>query len=172
MSATRNGGTVAGVHRTSWGWVGGVMTPRGLTCLMLPRGSRVEVDAELADRYGPIPTDSSRLARVFTALERYFAGERDLFDFPLDLSGTAFQLEVWAALRRIPYGETLSYGDVARAIGRPRSCRAVGNAVGSNPVGIVVPCHRVIAAGGAIGGFGGNLALKRRLLAVEGVTIP
>lgn len=100
-------------------------------------------------------------------LTEYFQGKRKVFDLPLDLNGTPFQRRVWNQLRRIPYGVTRSYGEVARAIGKPGAARAVGQASGANPVPILVPCHRVIAAGGALGGYGGGLRLKRFLLALE-----
>jgi O-6-methylguanine DNA methyltransferase len=97
----------------------------------------------------------------------YLQGKRTGFDLPLDLRGTDFQLEVWSALLEIPYGETRSYADVARAVGRPRALRAVGAANGANPISLVVPCHRVIATGGRLGGYGGGLPLKAKLLAME-----
>jgi methylated-DNA-[protein]-cysteine S-methyltransferase len=102
-------------------------------------------------------------------LEEYFAGERTEFDVPMELDGTLFQKEVWAELSRIPYGETISYGELARRVGRPKGPRAVGQANGRNPIPIIVPCHRVLAGNG-IGGYGGGLPMKRTLLAVEGVT--
>jgi O-6-methylguanine DNA methyltransferase len=98
----------------------------------------------------------------------YLAGKRRAFELPLDLRGTPFQQRVWRELLRIPYGETRTYADVARAIGSPAATRAVGLANGANPVALVVPCHRVVAAGGKLGGYGGGLPLKRRLLAMEG----
>ena len=100
-------------------------------------------------------------------LKEYFAGRRRSFDLPLAPAGTPFQRAVWAALRDIPYGETQSYGAVARRIGRPRAVRAVGAANGANPLSIVVPCHRVIGADGSLTGYGGGLERKRRLLALE-----
>jgi methylated-DNA-[protein]-cysteine S-methyltransferase len=104
-----------------------------------------------------------------TQLEEYFAGERTEFDVPMELDGTAFQKEVWRELSRIPYGKTISYGELARRAGRPTGPRAVGQANGKNPIPIIVPCHRVLASNG-IGGYGGGLPMKRTLLAVEGVT--
>ena len=101
-------------------------------------------------------------------LEEYFAGKRREFNFPLDLRGTDFQLACWRALLAIPYGETRSYADIARAIGRPQAFRAVGMANNRNPVAIVVPCHRVIASNGTLCGYGGGLDIKRRLLEFEG----
>ncbi len=100
-------------------------------------------------------------------LHEYFAGHRRQFDFPLDLRGTDFQLACWHALIAIPYGETRSYGDIARAVGRPRGFRAVGMANNRNPAAIVVPCHRVIASDGTLCGFGGGLEMKRHLLDLE-----
>ena len=101
-------------------------------------------------------------------LEEYFAGLRREFTFPLDLRGTDFQLACWRALLAIPYGETRSYGDIARAVGRPQGFRAVGMANNRNPLAIVVPCHRVIASDGTLCGYGGGLDIKRKLLELEG----
>lgn len=101
-------------------------------------------------------------------LDEYFSGQRREFTFPLDLRGTAFQLACWRALLAIPYGETRSYGDIARAVGKPSAFRAVGMANNRNPVAIVVPCHRVIASDGTLCGYGGGLDVKRKLLELEG----
>jgi methylated-DNA-[protein]-cysteine S-methyltransferase len=100
-------------------------------------------------------------------LEGYFCGALDRFDLPLDAVGSPFQLEVWRALLEIPYGETRSYGQIAKAIGQPRSARAVGLANNQNPIAIVVPCHRVIGANGALTGYGGGLGRKKWLLQLE-----
>jgi O-6-methylguanine DNA methyltransferase len=97
----------------------------------------------------------------------YLEGKRSDFDLRLDLRGTPFQRSVWNALLEIPYGATRSYADVARAVGNPNAVRAVGTANGTNPIPLVVPCHRVIATGGKLGGYSGGLDLKRRLLAME-----
>ena len=104
-------------------------------------------------------------------LSEYFSGSRRQFDLPLDLRGTAFQLAVWEKLLGVPYGETISYGELALEIGKPTAARAVGAAVGANPIPIIVPCHRVIGKTGELVGFGGGLDLKRRLLALEGVIL-
>jgi methylated-DNA-[protein]-cysteine S-methyltransferase len=101
-------------------------------------------------------------------LQQYFAGERRRFEFPLDLRGTAFQLQCWKALLEIPYGETRTYADIARAVARPQGFRAVGMANNRNPIAIVVPCHRVIASDGTLCGYGGGLEIKRKLLELEG----
>jgi methylated-DNA-[protein]-cysteine S-methyltransferase len=97
----------------------------------------------------------------------YLEGKRSVFDLELDPRGTDFQLRVWNALREIPYGETRSYAQIAKQLGQPRAVRAVGTANGANPLSLVVPCHRVIASGGKLGGYGGGLELKARLLAME-----
>lgn len=104
------------------------------------------------------------LATCRDQLVEYFAGERTTFDLPLAPRGTPFQLEVWAALRTIPYGATASYADIARAVGRPTAYRAVGAANGANPLSIVVPCHRVIGAGGQLTGYGWGVERKAWLL--------
>ena len=109
------------------------------------------------------------LKETVTQLEEYFTGERTEFDVPMELDGTPFQQDVWRQLSRIPYGQTISYGELARRVGRPKGPRAVGQANGKNPIPIIVPCHRVLASHG-IGGYGGGLPMKRTLLAVEGVT--
>jgi methylated-DNA-[protein]-cysteine S-methyltransferase len=100
-------------------------------------------------------------------LREYFAGRRTEFDFPMEPQGTPFQLAVWKRLTEIPYGETISYGELARRVGNPKAARAVGAANRANPLPIVVPCHRVIGADGTLTGFGGGLPVKEALLALE-----
>jgi methylated-DNA-[protein]-cysteine S-methyltransferase len=100
-------------------------------------------------------------------LDAYFAGRRREFDIPLDPEGTAFQREVWSALRRVRYADTLTYGELAQRIGKPKAVRAVGAANGRNPISIIVPCHRIIGADGSLTGYAGGLARKRALLALE-----
>jgi len=102
-------------------------------------------------------------------LEEYFAGKRRDFDLQLDLRGTEFRKNCWEQLLSIPYGETRSYGEIARAVGNPQGSRAVGQANHYNPVAIIVPCHRVLHVGGGLGGYTGGLEIKRRLLTIEGV---
>lgn len=106
----------------------------------------------------------SRCAHVAAELEEYFAGTRREFSLQLALAGTEFQREVWSELQRIPFGETIHYGELARRVGRPKAIRAVGQANGRNPIPIVVPCHRVIGANGTLTGFGGGIETKRQLL--------
>jgi O-6-methylguanine DNA methyltransferase len=110
---------------------------------------------------------SERNRAAIDQILEYLNGERTEFDLPLDLRGTEFQRQVWEALREIPFGECRSYRDIAVAVGRPRAVRAVGAANGSNPVSLIVPCHRVINSDGKLGGYGGGLPLKARLLAME-----
>jgi methylated-DNA-[protein]-cysteine S-methyltransferase len=106
-------------------------------------------------------------AAVRDQLGEYFTGRRTSFDVPLTLAGTAFQRRVWSALLEIPYGESISYGELARRVGIPSAARAVGTANGLNPVAVIVPCHRVIGADGSLTGFGGGLERKRFLLDLE-----
>ncbi len=113
--------------------------------------------------------DSADAMRSYVQeLKEYFVGQRREFTFPLDLRGTDFQVACWRALLQIPYGETRTYANIARAVGRPQGFRAVGMANNRNPLAIVVPCHRVIASDGTLCGYGGGLDLKRKLLELEG----
>lgn len=111
------------------------------------------------------------LQRAAGQLQEYFDGKRRVFDLPLSFKGTPFQLDDWAALQTIPYGETRSYEEIARQIGRPKACRAVGMANHNNPVAIIVPCHRVIGKNGKLVGYGGGLDIKTRLLELEKRTL-
>ena len=132
-----------------------------------PRDLRSE--KERAGEKGVRFEESPRVMRPYVQeLKEYFAGKRRAFSFPLDLRGTEFQLACWRALLAIPYGETRTYADIARAVGKPHAFRAVGMANNRNPVAIVVPCHRVIASDGTLCGYGGGLEIKRKLLELEG----
>jgi methylated-DNA-[protein]-cysteine S-methyltransferase len=144
-------------------------TERGLAYVRLPRAGgrgfagwlrRQAPGAELRAGYAP---NKSAIQQILDYLE----GKRADFELALDLRGTDFQRRVWQALLEIPHGQTRTYADVARAIREPAAVRAVGTANGANPCAIVVPCHRVVATGGKLGGYGGGLPLKRRLLALE-----
>jgi methylated-DNA-[protein]-cysteine S-methyltransferase len=112
------------------------------------------------------------LKEVVRQLRAYFAGDLQAFDLPLAPQGTAFQQKVWRKLRGIPYGETISYGELARRIGNPNASRAVGLANGSNPISIIIPCHRVIGSNGKLTGYGGGLPIKEKLLALERRQLP
>lgn len=105
--------------------------------------------------------------RTIEQLEEYFEGQRTQFDLPIKMDGTDFQKKCWEALMKIGYGETVTYAEEARMIGSPKALRAVGMANHRNPIAIVVPCHRVVASGGKIGGYGGGVEVKRRLLEIE-----
>lgn len=124
-------------------------------------------DGECLEPQSGWVADEQSLTRAVAQLLEYFAGERRDFDLDLKPNGTRFQLDVLEALTRIPYGETRSYADVAGQVGRPKAVRAVGAANGRNPLPIVIPCHRVIGANGALTGFGGGLEAKRTLLELE-----
>lgn len=144
-------------------------TQSGLAYLELPhasgRGMRSWLDLHAPD--AKLVDDEVPCRAAIEQVLEYLARERTAFDLPLDLRGTPFQRDVWSALLEIPYGEARSYADIARAVGRPKATRAVGMANNANPVALVVPCHRVIAADGSLGGYGGGADLKRRLLAME-----
>ncbi|MBT8146882.1 MAG: methylated-DNA--[protein]-cysteine S-methyltransferase [Gammaproteobacteria bacterium] len=125
-------------------------------------------DGKAARRHQPgWVLDSEPFTECKRQLQRYFAGNLRDFDIPLAPRGTEFQLLVWDALRTIPYGETVSYGELARQIGRPAASRAVGAANGKNPIPVIIPCHRVIGSTGSLVGFGGGLPTKQQLLALE-----
>lgn len=117
------------------------------------------------------PVSSAILRQTIEQLEQFFAGKLDVFDLPLAPKGTAFQQQVWHGLQKIPFGQTWSYKDLAEAIGKPTAMRAVGNANGKNPWPIIVPCHRVVAHDGGLGGYTSGLENKKRLLDFEGVTL-
>jgi len=120
-------------------------------------------------RLGPVAgPEPGTLARLRDQLDAYAAGERTAFEVPFRLHGSPFEQRVWAALQRIPFGETRSYGQLAAALGDPNLSRTVGRANGANPVSILVPCHRVIGANGSLTGYAGGLGMKERLLRLEG----
>ena len=131
-------------------------------------GALVALDFdERTSAFRGLPPDERRARKVIESLQRYFAGELFEFQLPLAPDGTPFQQRVWQELRRIPYGETISYQELARRVGDPKSVRAVGRANGANPIAVVVPCHRVIGADGSLTGYAGGLEKKRALLALE-----
>lgn len=138
---------------------------RGLVAILWEndRPGRVRLPDTAEDRNHPVLVETTR------QLDDYFEGRRKAFDLPLDFRGTAFQRSVWRELLAIPYGETRSYGQLAKRLGNPTASRAVGGANGRNPISIVAPCHRVVGTNGSLTGFAGGLAAKARLLALEGV---
>jgi methylated-DNA-[protein]-cysteine S-methyltransferase len=129
------------------------------------------VSFESSKRSSPPPADwkqnRAAFAEVIRQLQAYFRGELKEFDVPLAMEGTEFQLRVWNELRAIPYAETISYAQLAVRVGNPKAVRAVGLANGSNPIPIIVPCHRVIGSNGSLTGFGGGLGMKKKLLELE-----
>ena len=134
---------------------------------------RFHLNAKGAERVDRAAVHDERaIQHVRRQVEEYSAGERTEFDLELAAGGTEFQRAVWTALLAIPYGETRSYGEIARAIGQPQAARGVGAANGANPIGLIVPCHRVIGADGSLTGYGGGLPLKRALLAHEAAHRP
>jgi methylated-DNA-[protein]-cysteine S-methyltransferase len=138
--------------------VGDIAALHCLYMLQAPRPARI------SDSWRREP---GAFAETERQLDEYFAGQRTAFDLPLSMHGTPFQRSVWSALREIGYGQTASYGEIARRVGRPGAARAVGIANGRNPISIVVPCHRVIGADGSLTGYGGGLERKRYLLELE-----
>lgn len=159
------------VFRTPWGWMGVSETTKGIDAVVLPKASRQAVLSELhATSAARLDAQvSSRLREARTQLTDYLAGTRRSFDLSLDLSrGTSFQRKVWRTLRRVSYGQLQSYQWVAVRVGGRQYARAVGNAVGANPMPIVIPCHRIVAQDTSLGGFSGGLPTKRKLLTLEG----
>ena len=141
-----------------------VASERGLSAILWENDDPARV------RLGPLVEDAEHpiLVEAERQIGEYFAGARKAFTVPLDFHGTEFQKSVWAALLAIPYGETRSYAEIARAVGRPTAFRAVGAANGKNPISIIAPCHRVIGTNGALTGFAGGLEAKQLLLGLEG----
>lgn len=147
-------------------------TGKGI-CMISMAESDAALERRMHDRFPDIEIkrDTRGLAATVSVVKEMIAGKRAPSAFRYDLDGTDFQKKVWAELLRIPSGKTRSYAEIATRIGHPNAYRAVANACGANPVAIAVPCHRVIASGGKIGGYGGGLHRKRKLLANEGVTV-
>ncbi|BFU94631.1 MAG: Methylated-DNA-[protein]-cysteine S-methyltransferase [Nitrospira sp.] len=161
----------ATVFQSSWGWVGIAESAKGICAVSLPKTSRQEAERSLRKATGPVmigrATHGLRQARE--QLKLYLSGRRHSFCLPLDVQrGTIFQQRVWRVLQRLPYASLRSYRWVASRVGGARYARAVGNAVGANPIPIIIPCHRIVAHDVSLGGFSGGLPMKRRLLHLEG----
>ncbi|MEE9286426.1 MAG: methylated-DNA--[protein]-cysteine S-methyltransferase [Dehalococcoidia bacterium] len=162
------------VARLSQGWIAAAATERGLRRLTLPRPKeRQAVEALGLSGVESASPDDAAFASLVARMESYYAGGAEGFDdIELDLrDATPFQRQVLESVRSIPRGQVRSYGQVAAAIGRPNAARAVGAAMAANPVCVVIPCHRVIGSDGSLTGFGGGVELKRRMLALEGVSL-
>lgn len=156
------------VFCTGMGWVGLVSAEAGLKRVTLPQASPEAARQQLADLLQTAVRDDEAFSDLTLRLRRYFEGEPEDFPDALEMdSASHFYRAVWHETRSIPYGETRSYAWVAQQIGRPRASRAVGQALGRNPLPIVVPCHRVVGSDGGLCGFGGGLDMKRRLLELE-----
>lgn len=140
-----------------------VASGKGLVAILWPDDSprRVRLEESVADKHHPVLIETER------QLQEYFAGKRKDFTVPLDLRGTRFQKDVWEALLAIPFGTTRSYGQLAKQLGNPQAARAVGAAIGRNPISLIVPCHRAIGSSGKLTGFAGGLKVKARLLDLE-----
>lgn len=164
-------GRQAILFKTPWGWMGVSETDRGLDAVALPQTSKRRA-AEILHLGVKSPyclNESPRLAAARRQLMEYLSGTRRTFDVPFDLgAGTAFQRRVWRTLLRVPYGKLRSYQWLALRVGGPQYARAVGGAVGANPLPIVIPCHRIVARDATLGGFSGGLPTKRKLLGLEG----
>jgi len=161
------------IFRTRWGWTGLAVSANGVRAIVLAKPSRHAVERALRSGVSSNghPADATRamLRDAQRQVRRYLAGRSRALDFPVDLSGgTSFQRKVWQAALRIPFGRVRSYRWIASKIGGTRYARAVGNALGANPVPLIVPCHRVVAHDASLGGFSCGLAVKRKLLDLEG----
>jgi len=157
------------VCNVGWGWVGIAWSERGLVKVTLPQPTEAEALEQLPQPSPGCQPSGLDVVALVDKLRRYFAGEAVVFDEPLDPAvGTAFQRRVWALTRAIPRGKTRSYGELGLEVGSPGAARAVGQAMARNPWPIVVPCHRVVGSDGSLTGFGGGLAMKKRMLLMEG----
>ena len=159
------------LFKSRWGWMGISESGKGINRIVLPQRSKRRALAALREPASGVPVmeRSSQLEQAQAQMLDYLAGTRQTFDVPVDLSqGTAFQRRVWRTLLRVPYGKLRSYQWVAARVGGRQYARAVGNAVGTNPLPIVVPCHRIVAHDATLGGFSGGLPTKRKLLTLEG----
>jgi len=140
----------------------------GITDLSLS-SDRGEFLESVRDKYGYLPLrDDAFFKEAFAQIDRYFSGVPMEFTLPVDLKGTVFEMKVWRAIRGIPRGRTLSYGELALRAGSPAASRAAGSACGKNPVPLVIPCHRVVGSNGSLGGYTGGLEIKKMLLKIEG----
>lgn len=144
-----------------------MQSPVGELSLVADENALTMVSFGHKDILGALNVETPLLKQAKTELAEYFSGFRTHFDIPLNPQGTAFQQKVWVALRHIPYGETRSYGEIASAVNNIKACRAVGMANNRNPIAIIIPCHRVIGADGALTGYAAGLKIKQQLLALE-----
>ena len=165
----RNNQLFGACFETGFGKMMGVVNETGELCLLYFIGSEEQAMIEAAKTFpgASIVWNSERCSIVIRQLREYFAGERKEFDFPISFGGTEFQNKVWRELSKIPYGRTISYGELAAKIGRPKASRAVGAANGANRIAVALPCHRVIGANGKLTGYAYGVDTKEKLLALE-----
>ena len=167
------------VFSTPWGWMGLAITSRGVRMIVLPKTSRQAVENSFASQKhsSTIPADfpttdqlsSSLMTGAQAQISSYIAGRQRTLNIPIDVTGgSSFQRQVWRAIAAIPYGRVRSYKSVATRVGGSQFARAVGHALGANPVPLIIPCHRIVAHNGLLGGYSDGLSMKRRLLALEG----
>ncbi len=160
-------------------WTAARLAP-GLSLFVMAEGGALRRAAFAESVLAPPPgfepggrhDDSPVLQQARRELEEYAAGTRERFEVPFELEGTHFQCEVWRALFEIPFGQVRTYGEVARALGRPGAARAVGAAAGRNPLPVIIPCHRLVGSGGSLTGFSAGVGVKRKLLELEGAALP
>jgi methylated-DNA-[protein]-cysteine S-methyltransferase len=159
------------IFQSPWGWMGISETPKGIDAIALPKGSQRAIKSALRSVTGEQFEEgiSTRLEEARRQLLDYLDGARGTFTVPLDLSrGTPFQRRVWRVLQKVPYGKLRSYQWIAFRVGGRHYARAVGSAVGANPLPVVIPCHRIVAQDASLGGFSCGLPMKRKLLTLEG----
>jgi len=171
MKRNENHVTTSATVRTPIGRLSIAASPRGLLRVDFERRASGSKAAGTRTT-GPSKESRRHLAAALRQLRDYFAGRRSTFELPLDLAGTAYQQRVWRALERIPFGRTLTYGELAARLGAPGGARAVGRACATNPLPVVVPCHRVVGSGGSLQGYGGGLWRKQGLLELERALAP
>ncbi len=158
--------------RTRIGWIGVAYNERGIVTLRLPRNSREESLKSLQQDFANAQVVTKAPDQILRELTEYTEGRRRTFDLKLDWSSLKpFQRAVLQAANKIPFGETRSYGWIAQQIGNPAACRAVGRALATNPIPIILPCHRVLASDGSLHGYGGGLPMKAKLLKLEGASL-
>jgi O-6-methylguanine DNA methyltransferase len=159
------------IFKSSWGWMGISETSKGIDTIVLPKGSKRAIESALRSVTGERFEEgvSDRLEEARRQVLDYLDGKREAFNMPLDLArGTPFQRRVWQVLQRVPYGKLRSYQWIASRVGGRHYARAVGSAVGANPLPVLIPCHRIVAQDASLGGFSCGLPMKRKLLTLEG----
>ena len=159
---------------TPVGLLGIASSRKGLVRILLPDEKGQGTITRLNEAYSHTRLINSRwkTRKAVRQIQEYFAGTRSCFTLPLDLRGTGFQRSVWEVVSRVPYGEVRSYSDIARELGKPNAVRAVGSANKNNPLPIIIPCHRIVGATGAMTGYGGGIPMKEELLRMEGLDVP